>query len=104
MCVNEQGKDKFWKFYNTVFKNQKALDAPSLEKYAQQSGANVDKFKECVASGKYRALVEEDMKYGEKIGVRSTPTYFINGEIVSGAVPFEQFKEAIDEALKTANN
>ena len=39
------------------------------------------------------------MQYGEKIGVRSTPTFFINGQLVSGAVPVETFSETIDDEL-----
>jgi protein-disulfide isomerase len=42
------------------------------------------------------------MDYGEKVGVKSTPTFFINGEIIAGAVPIENFSEVIDEALENA--
>jgi len=42
------------------------------------------------------------MDYGEKLGVRSTPTFFINGQLVSGAVPIESFSEIIDEELSLA--
>lgn len=101
LCVNEQGgSDKFWKYHDMLFKNQDKLDSASLEKYAKDVGVNVDKFKECFNSKKFAAAVEADMQYGEKIGVRSTPTFFINGQLVSGAVPFEQFAELIDEGLK----
>ena len=99
MCVNEQGTDKFWKFHDKVFKNQQALDEANLEKYAKESGANLDKFKECFKSKKYAKAVQDDMDYGEKVGVRSTPTFFVNGQIVNGAIPIEQFSEMIDEEL-----
>ena len=39
------------------------------------------------------------MAYGEKVGVRSTPTFFINGQLVSGARPIADFSEIIDEEL-----
>jgi len=99
MCMNEQGSDKFWKFHDKVFKNQQSLDDASLEKLAKESGGNVEKFKQCYQAKKYAKLVQDDMDYGEKIGVRSTPTFFINGQIVNGALPIEQFSEMIDEAL-----
>ncbi|MEN9723183.1 MAG: hypothetical protein RJB38_1169 [Pseudomonadota bacterium] len=99
MCVNEQGTDKFWKFHDKVFKNQQSLDDASLEKFAKESGANVEKFKACYSAKKFAKLVQDDMEYGEKVGVRSTPTFFVNGQIVNGAVPIEQFSELIDEAL-----
>jgi protein-disulfide isomerase len=101
MCVSEQGSDKFWKFHDKVFKNQQSLDDASLEKFAKESGANVDKFKECVSSKKYAKVVQDDLTYGEKVGVRSTPTFFVNGQIVNGAVPLEQFSEMIDEELSS---
>jgi protein-disulfide isomerase len=101
MCVNEQGADKFWKFHDKVFKNQQSLDDANLEKFAKESGANIDKFKECYSSKKYAKVVQEDMDYGEKVGVRSTPTFFVNGQIVNGAVPIEQFSEMIDEELSS---
>jgi protein-disulfide isomerase len=99
MCVNEQGSDKFWKFHDAMFKNQDKLDKASLEKYAKDSGADVKKFNECVNGKKYADIVQKDMEYGEKIGVKSTPTFFVNGQIVSGAVPIETFSDIIDEEL-----
>jgi protein-disulfide isomerase len=99
LCVNEQSTDKFWKFGDILFKNQDKLDAQNLEKFAKQAGADAKKFSECVASKKFAAQVQADQAYGEKIGVRSTPTFFINGQLVSGAVPIETFAEVIDDEL-----
>lgn len=102
MCVNEQGVDKFWKFHDLAFKNQDKLDTASLEKYAKDSGADAAKFADCVKAGKFKDFVQKDQEYGEKIGVKSTPTFFINGQLISGAVPIEQFSEVIDEELANA--
>lgn len=102
MCVNEQSKDKFWKFHDLAFKNREKLDAESLKGYAKQVGADVAKFEECFKSGKYKAFVEADLKQGEQVGVKSTPTFLINGEIISGAVPMSEFEDAVNEALEAA--
>jgi protein-disulfide isomerase len=99
MCVYDQGNDKFWKFSEILFKNQDKLDAANLAKFAKQVGADDKKLADCVASKKFSSKVQEDMQYGEKIGVRSTPTFFINGQLVSGAVPIETFSEVIDDEL-----
>jgi protein-disulfide isomerase len=99
LCVNEQSSDKFWKFHDLLFKNQDKLDAANLEKLAKDSGANVDQFKACMSAGKFKAAVQQDLDYGEKIGVKSTPTFFVNGQLISGAVPIEQFSEIIDDEL-----
>jgi protein-disulfide isomerase len=106
MCINDQGSDKFWKFHDLAFKNQDKLDSGGLEKLAKDSGANVDKFKECVTGKKFSQYVQTDLEYGEKIGVKSTPTFFVNGQLVSGALPIESFAEIIDDELdsKTKKN
>lgn len=99
MCVNEQGKDKFWKMHDILFQNQDKLGNEDLVKHAKAAGADEKKFKECFDAKKYADAVKKDTEYGEKLGVRSTPTFFINGQLLSGALPIEQFSEVIDEEL-----
>ena len=103
MCVFEQNKEKFWKFHDLAFKNQDKLDAESLVKHAKTSGVDEKKFKECLDSHKFADYVKKDMAYGEKLGVRSTPTFFVNGQLISGALPIEAFSEVIDEELSAKN-
>jgi protein-disulfide isomerase len=97
MCVNEQGK--FWKYHDVLFENQSKLTPADLEAHAKTAGADVKKFKECFDSKKYADFVKQDLAYGEKLGIRSTPTFVINGQLLSGALPLEQFSEIIDEEL-----
>ncbi len=99
LCVNDQSSDKFWKFHDLAFKNQSKLDKASLQKYAKEAGADLKKFDDCVASKKFADAVQKDLEYGEKIGVKSTPTFFVNGQLVSGAVPIESFAEMIEEDM-----
>jgi protein-disulfide isomerase len=99
LCVNEQGMDKFWKYHDTLFKNQDKLDDANLSKMAKDVGADQAKFDECYKAKKYSAQVQADMQYGEKVGVRSTPTFFVNGQMINGALPIESFSEIIDEEL-----
>jgi protein-disulfide isomerase len=99
MCVNEQGSEKFWKYHDKLFQNSDKLDSESLKKFAKDIGANIEQFSKCVDEKKYAKAVQEDIEYGNKLGVRSTPTFFINGRLVSGAQPVESFKEIIDEEL-----
>ena len=99
MCVYEQGHEKFWKFHDLAFEAQDKLDPENLAKTAKAAGADEKKFKECFDAKKYADFVKKDMAYGEKLGVRSTPTFFVNGQLLSGALPIEQFSEVIDEEL-----
>ena len=99
LCVAEQGNEKFWKFHDAAFANQDKLDADSLKKYAKSAGVDDAKFEKCVTDKKYSKAVEEDMAYGNKVGVHSTPTFFINGKPIAGAQPLDQFKEQIEDEL-----
>lgn len=57
------------------------------------------KFSECVDSGKYAGKVQEDSQLGSSLGVGGTPATFINGYLVSGAMPYEVLKDVIDDLL-----
>lgn len=100
MAAHQQGK--FWEYSDKLFQNQQALDRASLEKYAQELGLNVDKFKNALDSGEMKKLVAADVAVGNQAsgGRMGTPTFYINGRQVAGALPFEQFKSIIDEELK----
>src|SRR4029079_17865734 len=98
LAANEQGK--FWQMHDKLFANQQALDRPSLEKYAEELGLNMTKFKAALDSGKFKAKVDADAKEGADVGATGTPTFFINGTKVVGAQPFESFKSTIDAELK----
>ena len=77
-----------------------ALDRPSLEKYAEELGLNMGKFKAALDSGKFKAKVDSDAKEGAAVGATGTPTFFINGTMLVGAQPFDKFKSTIDAELK----
>ncbi len=98
LAANEQGK--FWQMHDKLFANQQALDRPSLEKYAQELGLDMAKFKAALDSGKFKDKVDAEDKEGAAFGVTGTPTFFINGTRLVGAQPFDAFKAAIDKELK----
>lgn len=58
------------------------------------------KFNDCLDSGKYEQVVKDDFQAGSKAGVTGTPSFFVNGLLVQGAQPFDQFKTVIEDALK----
>jgi protein-disulfide isomerase len=99
-AAGEQGK--FWPMHDKLFANQQALDRASLEKYAQELGLNMARFKAALDTKKHEADIQADVAAGNKIGANGTPAFFINGVSLSGAQPFEAFKSRIDEELKKA--
>jgi len=96
-CAGEQGK--YWQMHDLIFANQSRMDVPNLKQHAVSLGINKDAFDTCLDTDKYATSIAADFKYGEQIGVNSTPTMYINGRPVVGAQPFEQFKAVIDEEL-----
>jgi len=96
----EQGK--FWEYTDILFKNQTALEPAKLKDYATQLGLDRAKFDQEVDSGKFADTVRRDMKEGDKLGVDSTPSIFINGRKFEGERSHDAIKAAIDEALTEA--
>ncbi len=98
-CANDQGK--FWEMHQILFQNQQALEVDKLKEYAKSIGLDTAKFDKCLDSGEKAGLVKADMEAGQKVGVNGTPAFFINGVSLSGAQPFDQFKQVIDEELES---
>lgn len=99
-AANAQGK--FFEYALLLFKHQNALDVASLKKYASDLGLNRAVFDAALDSGKYAPEVRHDMDDGEKYGVDSTPTIFINGVALTVLSP-EELRAAIDKALASAD-
>lgn len=99
LCANEQSSESFWKMHDEMFANQDSLDAEGLKKTAKKVGLKMDAFEKCLAENKFLAQVKADMEDGRNVKVKSTPTFFINGQLVNGAQPLDVFSEIIDEEL-----
>lgn len=105
-CAGEQ--DAYWQMNHQLFSNQSELGDGLYEKSAQSLGLNMDLFESCVNSPEQVQKVEEDVVYGQEIGVNGTPTFFIgrveNGQLtdakeVSGTKPLSAFSRIIDPLL-----
>ncbi|MDP3770960.1 MAG: DsbA family protein [bacterium] len=96
-CAAEQGK--FWEFTDKLIERQPQLGADLYKTLAKELGLNESKFNDCVSSRKYQQKVTDDEQAGLAVGVRGTPGSFVNGIEVPGAVPYEQLKGFIDQAL-----
>ena len=99
LCAGEQGSDYFWKLHDLMFKDQASLTQDQLTKIAKKIGVNVEKFSKCLESNKFLSKIKDDMALGQELGIKSTPTFFVNGQLLNGALPFGVFKEIIDAEL-----
>src|SRR5439155_1409857 len=70
-----------------------------LKEYAKNVRLDAAKFDQCLKDKPFKAAIDKDVADGEKVGVNGTPAFFINGRMLSGALPFDKFKEVIDEEL-----
>ncbi len=97
-CAGDQGK--YYEYNKKLFDNQSNLMPNDLKKYAKQLDLDLNKFDHCLDTGTHAALVEEMIEKGAKAGVSGTPAFFINGIMLSGARPYESFKELIDMEIE----
>ncbi|OGH10694.1 MAG: hypothetical protein A3B38_04405 [Candidatus Levybacteria bacterium RIFCSPLOWO2_01_FULL_36_13] len=101
-CANEQGK--FWQYHDYLYEHQGAENSgafskDNLKSFAATLDLNTSQFNSCLDSGKYTKNVQDDTKAGQDAGVSGTPTAFVNGYSIVGAVPYSELKAKIDEEL-----
>jgi len=94
-CAAEQGK--FWEYHDKIFENQSSgLSLDKFKQWAKDLRLNISKFNNCLDSGKYAQKVQADYQEGNQKGVDGTPATFVNGQLISGALPYEALKQIID--------
>jgi protein-disulfide isomerase len=102
-CALDQGADKFWAYHDLLFSMQgrggATLSNTSLKAYAGQLNLDTAAFDKCLDSGVKAAAVEADHDDGVSSGVTGTPTWFINGELMPGALPENELRQVFDLAL-----
>lgn len=96
-CALEQ--DKFWEVHDQLFDNQHALSVEGLRTMAQDAGLDMGKLDECLASGRAGQQVDRDLAKGQEIGVRGTPSFYIDGRPFDGGTSPEDLVAAVQEAL-----
>ncbi|MBF0158457.1 MAG: thioredoxin domain-containing protein [Magnetococcales bacterium] len=97
-CADEQGQ--FWSYHDALFGSE-SLDLATLKKLAATvTGIHVARFDQCLSEERHKGRVIADVAEGERLGVSGTPTFFVNGIKLVGAVPLEEIREVIDAELK----
>lgn len=99
-CAADQGE--FWAYADALIENQASLSAGFYNELAGDLGLNVNTFNNCLEDAEVAQRVTDDMNSGRAAGVSGTPATFVNGTLISGAVPYASLKQVIDAALATA--
>jgi protein-disulfide isomerase len=101
-CAGAQ--DRSWEYHDLLFVAQPAFARDDLIGYARRLGLDVPAFTECLDTARFRDAVLADQREGREAGVRATPSFFINQRVIQGAVPIEEFRAAIRQALREAGH
>ena len=80
LAANVQGK--FWEFHNKLFENYQSLDSAKIQDMAKELGFDMNKFAKDIKSAAIRTQIMKDIVNGKQVGVRGTPTVFINCKLV----------------------
>lgn len=96
-CAEPQGK--YWEMFDQVMPNQRTLEDSDLEGYARNAKLDLGAWNKCRQDPAQAEEVKKDLDDGQALGVTGTPAFFINGIMISGAQPYEQFKAIIDREL-----
>ena len=99
-CAGAFGR--YWPYHDRLFAAQPAFERDDLDRYAVEVGVSREAFEGCIDQRRFASAVEADVAQARALGVRSTPTFFINGRPLVGAQPVETFRTVIDEALRAA--
>jgi protein-disulfide isomerase len=97
-CAGEQGR--YWAYHDVLFERQPRFERDDLVDYAVNLNLDRERFERCLDGRRFREAVEADFAEGRDLGVRSTPTFLINGKPIVGAQPIDRFRAAIDDALR----
>ena len=98
-CAGAQGS--FWPYHDALFAAAE-LSPEAFAKLAARLGLRLPEFTSCLDSETSRAAVIDDMREARRIGIDGTPTFVVNGQLVRGAVGFDEFKAIIERELSPA--
>jgi protein-disulfide isomerase len=95
-CAGEQGK--FWEFHDELFQS-KRLQIPDLKQEARELKLDTTRFDQCLDSGEQIATVKKDSQEGQRLGILGTPSFFVNGHFMSGAIGYAKLRETVLQEL-----
>jgi protein-disulfide isomerase len=102
-CVGAQGNDAFWAFHDWIFEHQGDVNTNNVREktlaFAQTQKLNTQKLTACLDSHAFRPEVEANIKRDKELGLQQTPTFYVNGRVVPGALPWPALDTLIQMEL-----
>ncbi len=100
LCAGDQ--EGFWPMHDWLFANHKTISRETILAQATEQGLDIEALNVCLDEGRHSAAVEADMKEAGSFGITGTPGFVVNGRILTGAQPLENFIKVIDDELRRA--
>ena len=97
-CAGEQGL--FWSAHDKLFLIQGIKEDSEIKNSLKSIGLNMEKFNKCYDDQKYLNAIKKDLSDGNHLGITGTPTWFINGNMIKGDIPYDTFNEIINQLNK----
>ena len=97
LAAHEQGG--FWAMHDRLFAYEGPVTRESMVAHARSLGLDADRFRATLDTARYRTRVDDELREGEKLGVDRTPTFFVNGIRVPGALSFDDFDSLLKREL-----
>lgn len=97
LAANEQGK--FWEYHDALYAHQSDLGRDALERYAEDLGLDLRRFRAALDDARLDAAVEADITEAHRLELKGTPSFFVNGRFIQGAQPLATFRAKVDQAL-----
>jgi protein-disulfide isomerase len=95
-------QNKFWPYHDALFADQSKLAPADLKATAARVGLDSQQFNACFDKGTPDDVIRSSQAQGQSLGVTGTPTFFINGRMLTGAQPLDKFSAIIDDELASA--
>jgi len=100
-CAGKQGR--FWAFHDELF-SSKELDVDQLKAQARALKLDSSAFDKCLDAGETAAAVQQDREQGLRLGLTGTPSFFVNGHFLSGALDYAALRKIVDQQLEQSLN
>ncbi|HCC22386.1 hypothetical protein A2480_02340 [Candidatus Uhrbacteria bacterium RIFOXYC2_FULL_47_19] len=97
-CAGEQMR--YWEYFDRLYGNSPALSQTDLLQYAREAGLDLEQFERCLNDGRFVSVVEADRVLAERLGLQGTPSFFIDGHRIEGAIPEQDFDRLLQSMIK----
>jgi protein-disulfide isomerase len=101
-CAAQQGR--FWDFHDVLFDNTPKFEPAQLKEHARVLKLDTARFDQCLDAGEQAATVQKDLTQGQRLGLTGTPSFFVNGHFLSGAVKYGTLREIVEQQLAASRS